>query len=191
MAAPSPPDQPHGEAPGPAEPTTSSPKQQGFVVDERTRLDARAFRRPEVSGTVPVREQHRNVDQVLITTTEDRAQLVLERQLRLANARTAWTGPAGVVLAIVTTFLTADFKGFIVSAATWQAVFMVVLAFALWKLLIAGLRAFQAPRFDDAIRKAIEELKRRPTESGATSHAVPTAERGHDPPPGDAAGCRR
>lgn len=101
----------------------------------------------------PVTIVHSNLDQAVIQITEDRLHLVLKDHLALAEERKAWIGPLGILIAIVTAFVTADFRDFYLKAPVWQAIFLIsgVLSFA-W-LARSIYQATKAPSLESIIEK--------------------------------------
>ena len=83
-----------------------------------------------------------NVSQSVVVTTEDKIRLALDSYLKGARRRTEWIAPLGLLVAVLTTLITATFNNWVLSAATWKAIFVLVgigaLIWLLWALL--GLR---------------------------------------------------
>ena len=67
-----------------------------------------------------------NLSQQVIMTTEDRLKLCLQENLKKAERKNDWITPFSLLIAIITAFVTATFKDFIVSAKTWEAIFILV-----------------------------------------------------------------
>ena len=68
---------------------------------------------------------HVNVSQELIQVTEDKLTLILDRHSSSLAKREAWIPPLTLLIPILTTLMTAKFETGILSADTWQAVFIV------------------------------------------------------------------
>lgn len=99
----------------------------------------------DVRSIVNVTQVHLNVSQELIITTEDKVQLCLSKHLRTVEKRRNWIAPLGVLIPIVVTLVTSTFRDFIIEAATWRAVFILVgvlsfgwLGWSVWEALQSG-----------------------------------------------------
>lgn len=77
------------------------------------------------SQLVNVERVHINVSQEVIITTEDKVRLCLSEHLKRMEKKRGWIAPLGILMAIVLTLVTTTFKEFGLSAATWQAIFIV------------------------------------------------------------------
>lgn len=99
---------------------------------------------------------HFNLDQNAIITTEDKVRLVLLTHLAILEQKKSWIAPAGIFIAILTSFVTTNFKDFWLPASTWEAIFLLSgVASFVW-LLIALKQAYSAPSVDDIV----SELKK-------------------------------
>lgn len=98
-----------------------------------------------------------NVSQEIILLTEDKIRLALLHHLSIMEQRRSWIAPLGILLTILIVFPTTAFQHFFgLSAATWQAIFVIAcLASAFW-LIITLRNAFRSSSIDDVIL----ELKR-------------------------------
>jgi hypothetical protein len=103
---------------------------------------------------------HFNVAQEFILITEDKTYRCLHEWKGSIEARNAWIAPISLLIPLVLTFVTADFKdAFGIPKYTWQAVFMIGIALAaLWSLreLIRLANRKGNPR----VEELIEELKK-------------------------------
>lgn len=115
------------------------------------------------SPQAPVTIVHSNLDQEVIQITEDRLRLVLKDYLSKAEERKAWIGPLGIFLAIVTAFVTADFRDFYLKAPVWQAIFLISGVLSLGWLAWAIREAVGAPSIDQIMEKI-----KRPQANGET-----------------------
>jgi hypothetical protein len=99
---------------------------------------------------------HFNLEQEFIFTTDDKIRICLTDHLSRMEKRTSWIAPLGVLLAILVVFPTTTFKSFIVSAETWEAIFIIsaILSFV-W--FIKNL--WQA-RVSTSMDKVIDDIKR-------------------------------
>lgn len=96
-----------------------------------------------------------NLSQQVIMTTEDRLKLCLQENLKKAERKNDWITPFSLLIAIITAFVTATFKDFIVSAKTWEAIFILVGVGSFIWLVFAIRQAF----FKIDIENIIKELK--------------------------------
>jgi len=92
-----------------------------------------------------------NLNQDVIVTTEDKLKLTLTNYYKKVGKKNDWLAPFGILLTILTIFLTSTFKEFIFPAHTWQAIFILLFIISiLW--LISSLRyAFKETNIDDII----------------------------------------
>lgn len=102
----------------------------------------------------PVKVVHSNLDQEIIQITEDKLRLVLNQHLTKCEQRLAWVAPLGLLIAIVTAFTTATFKdALMLSAATWEAAFLITALISAAWLVKTVITAFQAPTVEDIVAK--------------------------------------
>ena len=74
---------------------------------------------------------HEHLDQEIVITTVDKLKLTLSDYQKTLNARQGWATPATLLLSLVTTLISADFKdSYGISSDTWQA--LVDLAWKKW-----------------------------------------------------------
>lgn len=74
--------------------------------------------------TVDIKTVHSNVDQQLIQITEDKLRLILNDHVKCMERKSEWVAPLGILLTIIVTFSTTDFKDIYFSADTWKAIFI-------------------------------------------------------------------
>src|ERR1019366_2704997 len=68
-----------------------------------------------------------NLNKTEIRVTEDKVRIVLMEHFGSVENKKAWIAPAGILITIVATFSTADFKVAIgMDKAAWQAIFFLV-----------------------------------------------------------------
>jgi hypothetical protein len=92
-----------------------------------------------------------NVGANVIITTEDKIKLAVRSHLDRMSKKDGWIAPLGLLVAIVITFPTTEFKKFVLPADSWLAIFaMGALASGIW-FVIAVVRALRAPTEDDFI----------------------------------------
>lgn len=102
---------------------------------------------------VPTKIVHSNLDQEIIQITEDRLRLILKDHLDLVEERKSWLAPLGILIAILTAFVTADFRDAYFNAATWRAVFLIAGAMSFLWLVKSAYRAITSPSIDDIVCK--------------------------------------
>lgn len=94
--------------------------------DRSTKITADDDQKKLVERIVSVDRIAFNVSQSVVVTTEDKIRLALDSYLKGAQKRTEWIAPFGILVAIITTLVTATFNDWLFSAATWKAVFVLV-----------------------------------------------------------------
>ncbi len=99
---------------------------------------------------------HFNLEQEFILTTDDKIRLCLTDHLSRMEKRTAWVAPLGILLAILVVFPTTTFKSFLVSAETWEAVFMISAALSFIWLI----KTLWQARVSTSMDKVIDDIKR-------------------------------
>lgn len=91
-----------------------------------------------------------------IITTEDRLHRRIHEHAQAINGNRAWLIPFSILLTVLISLVTTEFKEFIFSAEFWQAFFMIVLigssAILLWQLI----KRAQSPTIDDLVEKIKE-----------------------------------
>ena len=102
----------------------------------------------------------KNISQEVITTTSDKIELCLIKHQNELVAKNGWIAPVGLLIALVTALVTADFRQFLgLSPDTWKALFIfgAVLSavWTAWSLI----RLYQF-RNKGGINNIIEELKK-------------------------------
>jgi hypothetical protein len=113
-----------------------------------------------------------NLGQEIIVTTEDKIWRILANHLARIENRNAWVTPLGILIAILVVFPTTSFQPFIVSAETWQAIFVIsgLLSFgwlvrSLWqsrdsKSVIAFFKSLLQSKGPTIIDDLVAEIKR-------------------------------
>jgi len=92
-----------------------------------------------------------NLNQQVIMTTEDRLRICLIENLKRAEKKYDWIAPLGILISIVTTFVTTSFKSIVLSSQTWEAIFIIGgIASFIW-LIIALKHAFVKINLDHII----------------------------------------
>ncbi|GEM_PF-3931108 len=97
-----------------------------------------------------------SLGEIIIVSTEDKISLSLIRHLRRIGEKRSWITPLSLLLTIVITFLTTEFKTWIFVKETWQAVFLIAGGiFFLWFIWVVP-RAFKSVTENDVL----DEIKR-------------------------------
>lgn len=96
-----------------------------------------------------------NLDQEVIITTEDKVRISLMKYLNKMGKKDSWVAPGGILLTIVITLLTTNFKTFYFSADTWTAVFIIAGIISLIWLVYCLKNIFVSVEMDEVI----DELK--------------------------------
>jgi hypothetical protein len=89
---------------------------------------------------VNIRAVHGDLAQEVVQITVDRLTIILNDHVKNIDSGRTWIAPAGILFALVATFVTTSFKeAFDLSADTWKAVFILItffvfawLIFTLW-----------------------------------------------------------
>jgi hypothetical protein len=94
---------------------------------------------------------HLNLSQDAIVITEDKVRLCLMEHLAKLEARKDWIAPAGILVTLIATFASTTFKNFILEAAVWEALFILLTVFDIGWLFVCVKRARNAPRIEDVV----------------------------------------
>ena len=101
--------------------------------------------------TAPIKSVHSNLEQVLIHITEDKLRLVLNEHIKKVERKKDWVAPFSLLIAIITTFATSNFKEALFSASTWEAIFFIVGMLSLFWLCNSVWIALTASTIDDIV----------------------------------------
>lgn len=106
----------------------------------------------------------KNISQEILVITVDKAKLCLIEHQSILKAQRDWIAPAGILLALITSLVAADFKDFLMlKAEVWQAIFIILsIACGIW-LVMALLCAYRN-RGKGQVDELIEKLKESPSE---------------------------
>ena len=104
-----------------------------------------------VKQLVGVTQLHVNISQDVIITTEDKIRICRDKHLRKAERKQNWIAPAGILLAVIATLVTASFQEFIFKAEIWKSLFILVAVAAFIWLLFALKHAFKPSSSDEII----------------------------------------
>ena len=101
-------------------------------------------------------EVYQNVSQKFIITTEDKLRLCLSEHLKQLEKKRSWVAPLGILITIIVTLVTSNFKKVGLDAATWQAIFIIAGLIALGWFIYSVKEAWQSEKIEDII----DELKK-------------------------------
>jgi hypothetical protein len=125
----------------------------GTVAEQQDSTNAKRI----VLGVLSqVSEVHLNVSQNVIVTTEDKLRLHLSDTAKVMGRKNAWIAPLGIVISIVLTLVTADFKDYGLKAPTWEAIFIIGAVLASVWLVYALWQRSKLETVDDLIEKIKE-----------------------------------
>jgi hypothetical protein len=102
--------------------------------------------------SVQISQVHRNTNQEVIQITDDKLRLILKDHLHKMERRKDWIAPLGVLIAVISVFVSASFKDALgLPAATWSAIFVIFgLASLIWLVrCLAAVR--RSPTLDDVV----------------------------------------
>lgn len=99
---------------------------------------------------------HTNLAQEVIVTTEDKVRLCLNDYLSKISKKNAWIAPFGILITIVITLISTNFKSFLFSADTWIAIFVITGGLNLLWLFFCLKSAFASVEMDTVI----DEIKK-------------------------------
>lgn len=92
-----------------------------------------------------------SLGEIIIISTEDKIELCLMKHLSDLEQKNQWITPFGLLLTVILTFLTTDFKEWIFPKEMWQAVFFIAAVIFLGWLLIAIRRAWRIKTVKDIL----------------------------------------
>lgn len=133
------------------------PEQESKILQEG--LQKLIFENSEVKSSL---------GEIIIVSTEDKISLSLIRHLRRIGEKRSWITPASLLLTVVITFLTTEFKNRVFDRETWQAVFLIAGAiFFGWFIRVLPW-AFKSATESDVLKeikknsltKAVNEIKK-------------------------------
>lgn len=109
-----------------------------------------------------VSDIHVNITQKLIIITEDKLHICLSKNLEKIEKKRVWIAPLGILITILVTLLTSAFQDFIIPAATWHAIFIIVAFLSFIWLLISLNQARQSIEIEDVIGELKQSSERQP-----------------------------
>lgn len=106
-----------------------------------------------IPKTVDITQVYGDLSQEVVNITVDRLSLILHRHAQRIGRRSAWHTPAGIFLALWLSLATTSFEEKLLSAAIWNAIFMLLtIASGLW-LIIEIIRAIRSESVDDLVKR--------------------------------------
>jgi hypothetical protein len=117
---------------------------------------------------------HSTLEQEVLVTTSDKLRLCLIRHQKILAGRLGWIAPLGILLTMIATLVTTDFKdSYGLSKNTWEAIFVLGavvvglwLARSLCKILPDIFRGWTIG-YDGTIEEIVNEMKRETSEVSA------------------------
>lgn len=102
------------------------------------------------SGKIDIQQEmsdqltvHKSLDQEIIVTTADKIRLCLIENKECLRTKNEWILPLTLLITIVATLLATDFKEFLLSAAVWEAIFILGSIICVIWLLKSGRTAWK------------------------------------------------
>jgi hypothetical protein len=87
---------------------------------------------------------HKNLTQDVVVTTEDKMKLTLIEYREILSSRSEWLGAATLAFSFLSTLLLTTFKNIgPLSAATWQAVYLIFFLLAFARLINVLVKMYQ------------------------------------------------
>jgi phosphoglycerol transferase MdoB-like AlkP superfamily enzyme len=80
---------------------------------------------------------HQNIAQDVIVVSEDKLRLCLQRHEKRLSASGDWITPLGLLLTLLATLISADFKKVVLPADTWETVFWVLALISAYRVCLA------------------------------------------------------
>lgn len=108
-------------------------------------------------GQISVKNIHSNTEQTLISVTEDKLRLILNEYLELIESKKTWLAPFGILLTILVVLTTSEFKDFLISKYTWQAVFIMTGVLCIIWFIKTLKNILKSASVDDVVRKIKNE----------------------------------
>jgi hypothetical protein len=88
-----------------------------------------------IEFTPPKTHVYSNTDHHIIQISQERLQLILERNIAIVEKKDAWHVPFGVIMTLLPVFVTADFRNVGLSAETWKAFFIIICILAVVSII--------------------------------------------------------
>jgi hypothetical protein len=89
----------------------------------------------------------------VIITTEDKLKLCLQQYVSDTERSKEWIAPLSLLVGLLLALVTADFHDAMLSASTWQAIFIISSVLSFFWLMASLRRAFGNRTIDDLIKE--------------------------------------
>ncbi len=100
---------------------------------------------------------HKNLKQEVVVTTIDKIRICLMQNKERLTVKNGWIAPLGILITLVATLFSTNFKTFIFKAEVWQAVYIIgTLITVVW--LIVSIKKAWPNRDYDSVDAIISEL---------------------------------
>ena len=115
---------------------------------------------------------HKNVNQDIIITTEDKIKLVLMSTREVLTAQREWWTPLGLLLSFIATLVTTDFKDSMgLTKDTWTAIFIILTSLSIIWLIRACIKLYKN-RNQDNLEIIIKKIKLEDTSTNGSEKIV-------------------
>jgi len=104
-----------------------------------------------VDEQIPVTKIYDNRSSEVIKITVDKLRLIHVEYLRDMEKKKNWIAPLGILLTLIITFVTTDFKKAVFQASTWQAFFIMAIVLTIGWLVVALVQAARSKTVDGLI----------------------------------------
>ena len=113
-------------------------------------------------SNVPVEGIHKNINQVVIITTEDKLKNILNEYTCTQQKSKSWIAPLGIFLTLVGTLTTSIPNDFLLPKEFWHQVYGgAAVAAGIW-LLVSCYKAWRAWKKSMSVEDIIERIKSNP-----------------------------
>ncbi|MFA5877710.1 MAG: hypothetical protein WC880_05130 [Candidatus Paceibacterota bacterium] len=100
---------------------------------------------------------HLNLTQEVIITTEDKLKICLAKHCERIDKRRGWIAPLGILIAIILTLITSEFKDMGLNKYTWEAIFIICAIIVFFWLVISLWLAWTSKTNEDIISELKKE----------------------------------
>ncbi|MFA6272248.1 MAG: hypothetical protein WC693_04045 [Patescibacteria group bacterium] len=146
------------------------------MADQKTNLQKDAIQKYIIENS----EIKSALGETIITTTKDRVENCLLKYLKLLEKKNNWVTPLSIILVVVTTLLTTEFKDYIVPKSTWQAIYIIAAIITLIWLLISlrdSKNGMSLEKLLEEIQKGSLDKKSENDDSGTESNISDSADK--------------
>lgn len=103
-------------------------------------------------------QEYINTSQGLIHITEDKLENILLKNRDCLTAKRAWITPLSILLTCITSLLTTTFNDWLLPAAVWHAMFILIGASSFVWLIISSIKAIKNRKSGD-INTLMQKIK--------------------------------